>query len=208
MSGKLLYGLAGVLLALLLVAIVWLLGQGSGGGLGGGPSASGTNPVLDVRYRYNPRLLEPAPYDSAAEFPLQLDGDDWSRRQAAAGAGTPPRTRSMLSLRRPPAKRRVRVGTSCSRRQPVYASGGCRASWRCTVTVYNAPRVAGCRPTSRRRSRRYGPAMPASGLAAPVSARAMRSLTKDRGQWCAHARPRGDTAYIEAAMLRRRLFFF
>ena len=78
MSAKLLYGVAGVLLALLLAAVAWLLLQGGSGGIGRGPSASGTNPALDVRFRYNPRLLRPAAYDSAAEFPLQLDGADFS----------------------------------------------------------------------------------------------------------------------------------
>jgi hypothetical protein len=88
-SGKLLYIVAGVLLALLLAAVVWLLSQGSGGGLGGGPRASGTNPALDVRYRYNPRLLKPAPYDPNAEFPLQLDGANFSfYGKRLRGAGT------------------------------------------------------------------------------------------------------------------------
>ena len=89
MNGKLLYGVAGALLVLLLAAVAWLLGQGSGGGLAGGLRASGTNPALDVRYRYNPRLLKPAPYDANAEFPLQLDGASFSfYAKRLRGAGT------------------------------------------------------------------------------------------------------------------------
>jgi len=76
-NGKVLYAVAGVLLAVLLAAIIWLLLQG-GGGMHLGPRASGTNPALNVRYTYNPKLLKPAPYDGAAEFPLQLDGSDFS----------------------------------------------------------------------------------------------------------------------------------
>jgi hypothetical protein len=77
------------MLVLLLAAIVWLLSQGSGGGFGSGPRASATNPALDVRYRYNPKLLKPAPYDPNAEFPMQLDGSNFSfYAKRLRGAGT------------------------------------------------------------------------------------------------------------------------
>ena len=77
MSGKWLYGVAGALLLLLVLALVWLL---SHGGLTRmtAPHMSGTNPALNVRYRYDSSQLKPGPYVSNAEFPLQLNGDGWS----------------------------------------------------------------------------------------------------------------------------------
>jgi hypothetical protein len=62
---------------LLAVAIFWLLSQGASNIIAG-PRAHGTNPALDVRFQYDPRVLEPAPYSSSAEFPLQLNAADWS----------------------------------------------------------------------------------------------------------------------------------
>jgi len=38
----------------------------------------GTNLALDVRYSYDPSLLTPAPFISRAEYPLRLDGQDFS----------------------------------------------------------------------------------------------------------------------------------
>jgi hypothetical protein len=38
----------------------------------------GTNPALDVRYSYDSGVFTPAPYDSRAEYPMQLDSTDFS----------------------------------------------------------------------------------------------------------------------------------
>ncbi|MDQ3022769.1 MAG: hypothetical protein M3R04_00055 [bacterium] len=76
--GKALYFVAAALLLLLAAALGWLLTQGGGGLGGGGGRMSGTNPVLDLRYSYDPVVFKPAPYDASAEFPLQLEATDWS----------------------------------------------------------------------------------------------------------------------------------
>ncbi|MCH7472848.1 hypothetical protein IIA79_07855 [bacterium] len=71
---------AAVMFLLLAAALVWILKQP-----GANPAAqhvsipaSGANPALDVRYTYDSAVLNPAPYNERAEFPLRLDSEGFS----------------------------------------------------------------------------------------------------------------------------------
>jgi hypothetical protein len=79
MRRPLLFGAAGLLLALLVLAVVWLLRSGSeGGGYRISHAQTASNPALDVRFTYDGAALTLADFDPAAEFALRLDGADWS----------------------------------------------------------------------------------------------------------------------------------
>lgn len=68
------------LVIILAGAVIWLLTAqvSSGGTTAHGKLRKGTCPGLDLRYGYDAAVFTPAPYDAHAEFPLRLDGKDFS----------------------------------------------------------------------------------------------------------------------------------
>jgi hypothetical protein len=70
-----LLGAAVVLLLLLAWAVVWLLRTDTKGKhvAIGGRMAVGSNPALNLRFKYNAAVFTLAPFNSRAEFPLRLD---------------------------------------------------------------------------------------------------------------------------------------
>jgi len=67
-----------LLLGVIVVALAVLRPGGAGRRASQAVLAEATNLALDVRYTYNPALLTPAPFDNRAEYPLRLDGADFS----------------------------------------------------------------------------------------------------------------------------------
>ncbi|MCC7478294.1 hypothetical protein IT575_07515 [bacterium] len=71
--------LAAVLLLALIGAVLLLARQGNGSARNASRRlSSGSNLALDLRYSYDAQFLQPGEYDGAAEFPLRLDGAEFS----------------------------------------------------------------------------------------------------------------------------------
>ena len=79
MNRTVLIAVAGGLVAIVavLAAIVFKPAGPNGAPANQVQLATGTNPTLDIRFKYDPAVLSPAPHDSRAEYPLQLDGQGW-----------------------------------------------------------------------------------------------------------------------------------
>lgn len=77
---RVLINFSAVLVVLALLAVLLLVFGprfgGSGGARRGG--LSGSNPALDIRYKYDPQLFTPAPFVANEEFPLRLDATGFS----------------------------------------------------------------------------------------------------------------------------------
>ncbi len=79
MNRKALIAVAGVLLVIF-VALAVLVMKPTWQNVPKGPLAllvTGTNPTLDIRFEYDANILTPAPHDSRAEYPFQLDSNGW-----------------------------------------------------------------------------------------------------------------------------------